>query len=158
MNSVWCKKAVFDPLSQTVGVDGIAEVAIGISAVIAQRSCRHAKLGRAREVIEDFTPTTFRSCTPAVAFIDNDQVEEVWRVLLIKSWASFVFGERLINRKVHFAALNHFAVFDLVASVSKRRECLVLWIVDKDVAVGQIEDAWSTVRSPFRFHLAFQSL
>ena len=56
-----------------------------------------------------------------------------------------VLGERLVDREIHFAALDDLAALDLVPGVAKGREDAVLRLVDEDVAVGKIENAWAPV-------------
>ena len=76
-----------------------------------------------------------------MALVNNNQVEEIGRVVAEQSGAALVFRKGLIDGKVHFAAFDDFAGINLVACVAEGREGLVLWIVDKNVAVGQIKDA-----------------
>src|SRR4051794_16319415 len=75
MNAIWRKKAVIDALPETVLVDRISEIQIGVTIVSTQRGCCHAKLISGLEVIEDNTPRTVISGTAAVTFVDNDQIE-----------------------------------------------------------------------------------
>src|SRR6266581_8289439 len=52
MHMVGCQEAVINALAEAVGVDGIAEVAVGIDIVIALRGGGHAKLIGRFEVIQ----------------------------------------------------------------------------------------------------------
>src|SRR5437763_395369 len=74
-----------------------------------------------------------------MAFIDDDQVEKIGRVLPVQSRTSLVLGDGLINRKVHLPALDGLA-FDLVPGGVEGSEHLVLGIVDEDISVSEIEN------------------
>src|SRR5205085_1074699 len=100
MHTVRREEAIFDPLPQRVLVHGIAEVQIRIAAILAQRSSRHPELHGRSEVLENASPGTVGPRTSAVTFVDYDQVEEVAFELLEQSFATLVFGERLIDREV----------------------------------------------------------
>ncbi len=76
-----------------------------------------------------------------MALIDDDQVEEIGRIVAEEPGAPLVLGKRLIDGEVHFAAFDDLAGFDLVAGVTEGGEGLVLRVIDEDVAVGKIEDA-----------------
>src|SRR5207245_1908582 len=56
MDAVRCQETVVDPLTETVLVDRIAEVAIGVAIVVAERCRGHAKLVRGLKVAEDLPP------------------------------------------------------------------------------------------------------
>src|SRR5207302_5330870 len=83
MNAIRCKKAVFDALAQTVLVNWIAEIKIGVAIVLTQWRGRHPELGSGAEVFEDLAPITFIPGAAAVTLIDDDQVEEVWCILFV---------------------------------------------------------------------------
>src|SRR5450830_1365127 len=76
-----------------------------------------------------------------VALVDDDQVEEVGRVLAVNGVTRGVAGERLIEREVDFATLLHDAVLDPPAGVAEGSEVLVLRIVHEDFTIREIEDA-----------------
>src|SRR2546429_7125419 len=54
MHMVWCQEAVINALAETVRVDWVAEIAIGIDIVIALGGGGHAKLIGRFEVSQDF--------------------------------------------------------------------------------------------------------
>ena len=135
------EKTVIDALTQTVLVDRIAEIQIGVAVVFAQRRRRHAKLEGGLEMFKNDAPRTVVARRFPVAFVDNNEVEEIRRVVAEKPGAALVFGKGLIDGEIHFAAFDDFAGINLVACVAEGGEGLVLWVVDKDVAVGQIKDA-----------------
>src|SRR5690606_16277591 len=116
----------------------VAEVFVGVARLLAQRRGRHAELHGGREVIEYRAPVAVVAAGAAMAFVDDDQVEEVRPVL-----AEHVFvggGQGLIDAEVHVPALANVAAGDLVASVAKGREHLGHRVIDQDVAVGQEQD------------------
>ena len=57
------------------------------------------------EVFEDLPPTAFVPGTAAMAFVDDDQVEEVGRVFAVKAGPVVVLGDRLVDGEVDFPAL-----------------------------------------------------
>src|SRR5439155_24210584 len=80
----------------------------------------------------------------SMELVHDNQVEEIARVFPVESRSAFVFGDCLVGREIHFAALGR-VTLDLVPSVAKRREYLIFRIVHQDVAVGQVEDSWPPV-------------
>src|SRR5690606_8735628 len=107
------EKAILDSLAQAVGVDRVAEVFVAVARFLAQWRGRHAELHGGREVIEYRTPVAVVAAGASMAFVDDDQIEEVRPVL-----AEYVFvggGQRLIDAEVHVPALAHLATSDLVA-------------------------------------------
>ena len=140
VDSIWREKAVFDSLPQAVLVNRIAEVKIGVAGFIAQRCGCHAELVGGLEVFENFAPVRFFPRAAAMTFIHDDQVEEVRRILFVKSGACSSFCQCLINREINLAALDRIPVLDLRAGVAELSKDFVLRIVDQDVAIGEIEN------------------
>src|ERR1039458_4550062 len=75
-----------------------------------------------------------------MALVDDDQVEKVWRVLVVNGGTRGVASERLIEREIDFASLLHDAILDPPASIPESGECLVLRIIHQDVAVSEIQN------------------
>ena len=71
------QETVLDALAETVSVDGIAEILIGIDVVMAQGRGGHTQLRGRLKIFEDLPPIAIVAGTAPVAFIDDDQVEEV---------------------------------------------------------------------------------
>ncbi len=140
MHAVRREEAVVDALPQAVFVDRIAEIAVGVAVVLAQRRGRHAELVGRLEVFEDLAPGAVIARAAAMALVDDDQVEEIGRDMLEKAGAALVLGERLIDGEIHLPALDDLAAFDLVARVAEGGEDPVLGVVDENVAVGEVED------------------
>ena len=130
VNSIRRQKTILDTLTQTVGVDRVAEVSIGIAIFFPQRCRRHAQLKGRLEVTQDLAPIALILGAAAMTFVDDDQVEEVLGVFLIKSGTVLVFGDGLVDREVHLAPFIHFAVLNLPSSIAESSEHLVLGIVD----------------------------
>jgi len=87
------------------------------------------------EVTQDFAPVAVVLGAAAMALIDDDQIEEIFRVFLVKSRPVFVLGDRLVNCEVQLAALVDFAVLDFPARVAERRKHFILGIIDQNVSV-----------------------
>lgn len=141
MHTIRSEEAVFNSLLETVGVDRVAEVAVGITVVFAQRCGGHAELVRRFEVLEDLTPVALVTRASAVALINDDEVEEVGRKAFVQAWSAFVFCDRLVDCEVHLSALADAPTLNLEACITEGRERLVLRIVDEDIAIGKKEDA-----------------
>ena len=105
VNAIGGEEAVVDALAQAVGVDRIAEVEVGVAVFVAQRRGRHAELIGGLEVFEDFAPVAVVPGAAAMAFVDDDEVEEVRGEFFVKAGAAFVFGDGLVDGEIHFAAL-----------------------------------------------------
>jgi hypothetical protein len=75
-----------------------------------------------------------------VAFVHDDEVEEVRAEFTVQPRPALVAGQRLVDGEVHLPALADHAVLDLVSGFGERGEGLVLRVVDEDVAVGQVQD------------------
>ncbi len=141
VDAVRREEAVVDAVAQAVRVDRVAEVAVGVLVVRAERRRRHPELHGRLEVLEDLAPVALLARAPAVALVDDDEVEEVGRELAVQAGAHLVVRDRLVRREVHLAALAGVAADDLVARIAERGEDLVLRVVDEDVAIGEVEDA-----------------
>ncbi len=140
VDSIWRKKAVFNSLPQTVLVNRIAEVKVRVASFIAQRCGCHAELVGGLEVFEDLAPIRIFAGAAAVTFIDDDQIEEVRRVLFIQAGSTFILCQRLIDREINLAALNSVSVFDLRAGVAELGEDFIFGIVNQNIAVRQVEN------------------
>ena len=145
MNAVRGEEAVGDSLPQAVRIDRIAEIVVGVGVVLTTRRGCHADLKGRLEVVEDFPPVAVVAGAAAMALIDDDQVEEIGVVLPIEAGTIGVAGNRLIDGEVHLPALNRSAAGDLPTGVAKGCEGLCHRIVDQDVAIGEIQNAGSTV-------------
>ena len=77
VHAVGGEEAVLDALAQAVLVDRVAEVEIGVAVVLAQRGGGHAELKGRLEVVEDLPPVGVVPGAAAVAFVHDDEVEEV---------------------------------------------------------------------------------
>ena len=140
MDAVGGQEAVLDALAQAVGVDRVAEVAVGVAIIVAQRRRGHAELIGRLEVFEDLAPVALVAGAAAVALVHDDQVEEVGRVLAVETRPALVLGDGLVDREIHLAAFVGLAVLDLPARIAEGGESLVLRVVDQDVPIGQVEN------------------
>jgi hypothetical protein len=80
-----------------------------------------------------------------MTFIDNHKVKKVGGERLEKARPALVFGKRLVDREIHLAALDDFARLDLVSGVAEGREEAIFWLINKDVAVGEVKDTGATM-------------
>jgi hypothetical protein len=76
-----------------------------------------------------------------MALVDDDEIKEIGWVGFKQGHTTLVLSERLVDGKIHLAAFNRFAGFDLVPSITESSEDAVLRLVNEDVAVGQIKNA-----------------
>src|SRR5581483_8649049 len=56
VDAVGRKKAVVYALTQTVLVDGVPEILVGVAVVVAERSCSHSKLDGRLEMLKNDPP------------------------------------------------------------------------------------------------------
>ena len=160
--------AILDALAQAVGVDGLAEV-VGVGDVggLLGRG-RQADLGGGAEVAEDVAPGRVFGGAAAVALVDDDEVEEVGRELLVDVALFFRAADGLVQRQVDLVALvdllggsvdgqvdvfhrglaltiNHLHALGMGAELGhgtlERPEVVDHGLVDQDVPVGQEQDA-----------------
>ncbi len=113
MHAIRGQKTVVNALPQAVFVEWIAEVQIGVSVFITQRRRGHSQFDRRLKIVEDDSPRTVAASAAPVAFIDDDEVKEIWWKGSEEPSAWFVFCKCLIDCKIHFAALDNFARFNL---------------------------------------------
>lgn len=130
MDAVGSEEAVVDTLPQAVGVDRIAEVVVGVGVVLPARRGGHAQLEGRLEVLKDFPPVAVFAGATAMAFVHDDQVEEVRRELAVQPRPSLVAGNGLVNGEVNFPALHRLAILDLPAGVAEGGEGLGHRILD----------------------------
>ena len=75
------EEAVVDPVLQGVDVNRLAEIGVGIGIGLALRRRRQPELHGGREVVQDGAPVALVIRAAAMAFVDDDEVEEVGRVV-----------------------------------------------------------------------------
>jgi hypothetical protein len=109
MHAVGREEAIVDPLTQAVLIDRIPEVEIGVAGLLTKRCRGHAELDRRLEVLQYDPPGTLVTCAAAMAFVHDDEVEEVGREGSEQPRAPLVLGERLVDPEVHLSALDHLA-------------------------------------------------
>ena len=64
-----------------------------------------------------------------MALIYDNEIEEIGSELLVKARAIFVLCDRLIGGEVDFAAMRDCSSLNLVPSIPKWCEGLVLWVI-----------------------------
>src|SRR5204863_3563224 len=104
MDAVGRQEAVVNALLEAVGVNRVAEIKVGVAVFVAQRRGRHAELVGGLEVLENLAPVGIFLGAAAVAFIDDNKVEEVGREFFVEAWPALVLGDGLIRGKVKLAA------------------------------------------------------
>jgi hypothetical protein len=105
-------------------------------------------MGGAGEVIEYLAPRRVFGGAAAMAFVDDDQVEEIRRELLVDVLFFFVAGDRLIEREIDFEGLVGLPVDDLGHRLAEGLEVVGAGLVGEDVAVDEEKDAFSGLRLP----------
>src|SRR5690606_32336816 len=123
--------------------------------VLALRRCGQAQLHRRREVLEDVTPCALVVRAAAMALIDDDEIEEVGRVLAEIGRRLAVLRrpghERLKDREEDAAVGRHPALlsnrFRRYAYERVFFECGegVVRLIGKRVAISKEQDAWSAL-------------
>ncbi len=63
-------------------IDRLAEVAVGVYVLIAFGRGGHAQLHCRCEVVHDAAPVAFVVRAAAMALVNHNEVEEVWRILV----------------------------------------------------------------------------
>src|ERR1039458_7796514 len=142
--AVRCKKSVVNALPEAVSVNGILEISVGVPVVLPERRRGHPDLVGVLEVFQDLAPVALIAGAAPMAFVHEDEVEEIPRVFPIEPWPIGVAGQPLVDGKVHLAAFYRFPL-DLVARLTEGREHLCLRLIHQDIAVRQIQDSWPPV-------------
>ena len=75
------EEAVVDAFLERVDVNRLAEIGVGVGVVLALRCRGEAELHGGSEVIEDAAPVALVVCAAAMALVDDDEIEEVGRIL-----------------------------------------------------------------------------
>src|SRR5690606_12072510 len=100
----------------------LAEVGISVGVVLALGRSGQAQLHGGREVFEDTAPVAFIICTAPVALVDDDEVEEVRRVLAKVRRIALTTHKGLEDREENAAVLRHLTLLlDLVRSDTHER-------------------------------------
>lgn len=161
---VGCQEAVADALPQRIGEDRRPEI-IGVGDVFGLlRGRREADLRGCREVVEDLAPSRVRGRAAAVAFVDDDEVEEARRELAKQLLVLLRSRDGLVEAEIDLVGRVDAAL--LVEPERKVDRCPVLpldglglhrqlrhlaregpevvdhRLVDENVAIGQEEDAF----------------
>ena len=145
------EEAVVDALLQRVDVDRLAEISVGIHVHITLGRGGKAQLHRRAEVFQDGPPCAFVVRATAVAFVDDDEVEEIGRVLPEIRRVARPRHEGLEDGEEHAAVGGHLALLADARRIDAHQGVLgeaaegVIGLVGQDVAVGEEEDA----RTPF---------
>jgi hypothetical protein len=113
------QEAVVDAVLERVDVDRLAEVGVGVHVVLALGRGGQAELHGGREVVQDAAPVALVVRAAAMALVDDDEVEEVRRILAEVGRRLAVLGrpahEGLEDGEEQAAVLRHLA---LLADVS----------------------------------------
>ena len=137
MDAIRGQEAVSDALRQAVFIKRIAEIVVGVDVILSPRRRCHPDLGRRLEPLEDLPPIAVVPGAAPMAFVDDDEIEEIPRILSVEAGAVLVTRDGLVDREVHVATFDRDAASYLVTSVAKRAEILCHRIVDEDVAIGE---------------------
>ncbi len=145
------EEAVVDAVFEGVSINGLAEVGIGVSVVFPFGGSGEAELHRWREVFQNGAPGALVFSPAPVAFVDDDEVEEVGGIIAKVGGgvARLVFArhEGLKDGEEDTTVFGHAApLFDGVrvdanqGIVGEGGEGVV-GLVGKDVAIGQEQNA-----------------
>ena len=142
-----CQKAVVDAFLEGIDIDRIAEIFVSVDVVLALGSCGEPKLYGGREISEDVAPSAFVVCAAAMAFINDDEIEEIGRIFA-EIWGGFSVFRRaahksLENREEKAAIFWDAAFLSNVVRIDAH-ECVfgecgkgVVSLIGQDIAVGE---------------------
>ena len=162
------EEAVVDAFLERVDVDRLAEVGVGVDVVLALGRGGEAELHGGGEVVEDAAPVALVVRAAAMALVDDDEVEEVGRIL-----AEVGRGLAVLRRAAHegledgeeeAAVLGHLALLADVLRRDAHQRVLgeggegVVGLVGEDVAVGQEQDARAARRLAAQVPAAVEEL
>ena len=150
------EEAVVDAVFEGVGVDGLAEVGVGVGVVFPFGGGGKAELHRWREVFQNGPPGAFVFRAAPVAFVDDDEVEEVGGIFA-KVWSGgarlgFAGHEGLKDGEEDAAVFGYAAPLVDGVGVDAHQSIVgeggegVVGLVGKDVAIGQEQDTGATGR------------
>ena len=108
LNAKRRQKSVFNALQKRILVYWSPEILICIGVHIALRRCRKSKLTGARKIFKNLPPSTFILRTPAMTFVNYNEIEEIGRILTIELFTLFAAHERIVNRKENRRVRRHF--------------------------------------------------
>ena len=124
------EEAVVDAFFEGVDEDGVAEVFVGVGVVLALGGGGEAELDGRGEVFEDAAPRAFVLGAAAMTFVDDDEVEEIGRVVA-EVGAGFGFAglgraahEGLEDGEEDAAVLWHFALLANVGRLDPHQRVL----------------------------------
>ena len=153
------EEAVVDAFLERVDIDRLAEVGVGVHVVFALGRGGEAELHGRREVIEDVAPVAFVIRAAAMALINDDEIEEVRRILAKVGRRFPILGraahEGLKDGKEQAAVLGHAAFLANVLGLDAHqrvvgkggeRSEIIVGLRRERVAVGQKQNARATRR------------
>src|ERR1035437_7099701 len=77
MHAIGCEEAVVNALPQTVSVNRVAEIKVGVAVLVAQRRGRHAELIRRLEIFKNLAPVGTVLGAAAMALVHDDEIKEI---------------------------------------------------------------------------------
>src|ERR1700733_1896631 len=150
------QEAIVDALLERIDIQRIAEVSVGVRILLSLWRRSQAELNRGSKVFQDSAPVALVIGPAAVALVDNDEVEEIRRIVPeVRRRLSVLrrtAHKRLENRKEDAGILRNLALlanllrFDPGQSVLGKggaRGEVVVGLVGQGVAVCKKEDARS---------------
>src|SRR6266404_8146664 len=99
MDAIRRQETVFNALPQAVGVKRIAEIEICVAIIFTLRGSGHAELKSRFEILKDVFPVGIIGGASTVALVHNYEVKKISGVIMVKTWAVFVFGNGLVGSK-----------------------------------------------------------
>ena len=130
-------------MAQRIGIYWFAEILNVICSFLSFRCCGKTELCCAAEVFQYFAPLRILSCAGTVAFVYNDEVEEIFGkvhiwLLLARLQVFFGFHPLLIERHIDFIARFRLFAFYLCHNLTEGLEILAHGLVYQDISVGYI--------------------
>ena len=145
------QEPVVDAVLQRVDEHRLAEIRIRVHVVLPLRRRRETELHGGREIVQDVAPSALIIRAAAMAFVNDDEVEEVRRVIAEVGRRLPVLlrpaHERLKDREEDAAVLRHAALLADVRRIDPHQRILgecgegVVGLVRENVPIREEQDA-----------------
>ena len=124
LQAKWRQKSIVDAVLERVNIDRIAEVGVGVHIVLAPWRGGETELHGGREVVEDSAPVALVVRPAAMALVDDDEVEKIWRVVAKIRAVIRPRQEGLEDGEEQAAVLWHFALLADVSGIDTNQGIL----------------------------------
>ena len=77
----WSQESVIDAVLERIDENRIAEILVGVRIFLPPWSGGEAELNGGGKILHDPAPVAFVVCSSAMAFVNDDEIEEVGRIV-----------------------------------------------------------------------------